>query len=282
MLGFIDFFAEQEKMIISEKLMIFGGRAYPKFGNVVLIVGGAGSGKGFQLDMLVGIEGKVFDVDALKMLAIKSNIFATRVKEETGHDLKQFDLKIPENVSKIHEILANVYGTTKKAEQLAFTSILAATADRKPNLIFDVTMKDLSKLESISRNVSELGYTKENIHIVWVVNDIEVAVKQNKERNRIVPEEILMATHEGAAMTMKKLLDMGSKLEKYMNGDIYLSFNKLEVDTELVKSKSGGNCIKKADYVKVKEQGRAQKSSAELDQRIIDKIKEYTPDMNTW
>lgn len=104
MLGFIDFFAEQEKMIISEKLMIFGGRAYPKFGNVVLIVGGAGSGKGFQLDKLVGIEGKVFDVDALKMLAIKSNIFATRVKEETGHDLKQFDLKIPENVSKIHEI----------------------------------------------------------------------------------------------------------------------------------------------------------------------------------
>lgn len=282
MLGFIDFFAEQEKMIISEKLMIFGGRAYPKFGNVVLIVGGAGSGKGFQLDKLVGIEGKVFDVDALKMLAIKSNIFATRVKEETGHDLKQFDLKIPENVSKIHEILANVYGTTKKAEQLAFTSILAATADRKPNLIFDVTMKDLSKLESISRNVSELGYTKENIHIVWVVNDIEVAVKQNKERNRIVPEEILMATHEGAAMTMKKLLDMGSKLEKYMNGDIYLSFNKLEVDTELVKSKTGGSYIKKADYVKVKEQGRAQKSSAELDQRIIDKIKEYTPDMNTW
>ena len=115
MLSFSDYFANQEQMIISEKLMTFGGKAYPKFGNVVLVVGGAGSGKGFQLDKLVGIEGKVFDVDALKMLAIKSTVFAARVKEETGHDLKQFDMKVPENVSKIHDILSSVYGTVKKS-----------------------------------------------------------------------------------------------------------------------------------------------------------------------
>lgn len=282
MLSFSDYFANQEQMIISEKLMTFGGKAYPKFGNVVLVVGGAGSGKGFQLDKLVGIEGKVFDVDALKMLAIKSTVFAARVKEETGHDLKQFDMKVPENVSKIHDILSSVYGTVKKAEQLAFTSILAAAPERKPNLVFDITMKDVAKLESITRNVSELGYIKENIHIVWVVNDVEVAMKQNQERSRTVPEEILMSTHEGAALTMKKVLDMGSKLGKYMDGDIYLSFNKVGVDTELEKSDKGGSYVKDADYVKVKEQGKAQKSSAELDQRIVDKIKEYTPDTNTW
>lgn len=282
MLSFSDYFANQEQMIISEKLMTFGGKAYPKFGNVVLVVGGAGSGKGFQLDKLVGIEGKVFDVDALKMLAIKSTVFAARVKEETGYDLKQFDMKVPENVSKIHDILSSVYGTVKKAEQLAFTSVLAASPERKPNLVFDITMKDVAKLESITRNVSELGYIKENIHIVWVVNDVEVAMKQNQERSRTVPEEILMSTHEGAALTMKKVLDMGSKLGKYMNGDIYLSFNKVGVDTELAKSDKGGSYVKDADYVKVKEQGKAQKSSAELDQRIVDKIKEYTPDTNTW
>ena len=75
---------------------------------------------------------------------------------------------------------------------------------------------------------------------------------------------------------------MGSKLGKYMDGDIYLSFNKVGVDTELEKSDKGGSYVKDADYVKVKEQGKAQKSSAELDQRIVDKIKEYTPDTNTW
>jgi len=29
-----------------EKLITFGGKAYPKFGNVVILAGGGGSGKG--------------------------------------------------------------------------------------------------------------------------------------------------------------------------------------------------------------------------------------------
>ena len=49
-----------------EKLITFGGKAYPKYGHIVLMAGGAGSGKGFILSNLVGLEGKVFDVDELK------------------------------------------------------------------------------------------------------------------------------------------------------------------------------------------------------------------------
>ena len=48
-----------------EALITFGGQAYPKFGNVVIMAGGAGSGKGFVKDKLVGVEGFTFDVDAL-------------------------------------------------------------------------------------------------------------------------------------------------------------------------------------------------------------------------
>lgn len=270
-----------EQIILTEKLMVFGGKAYPKFGTVVIIAGGAGSGKGFQVENLIGVDGKKFDVDELKKLAMRSTVLSDRIKKETGHDIGSFDLRIPENVSKLHEILAS-YGITKRSEQLAFSSILVTDSRRKPNLIFDVTLKDLAKLESITRNIMEIGYAKENVHIVWVVNDLKVAIEQNKGRSRVVPEEILLSTHEGASMTMKKILDMGDKLNKYMDGDIYLSFNQVDIDTKMEKSDFGGKYVKEADYIRVKDRGKSQKSSAELDGRILAKIKEYTPDINAW
>lgn len=267
---------------VNEKLITFGKSAYPKFGHVVIISGGAGSGKGFQKSSLFGIEGKVLDVDALKELAIKSEKFAKKVKDETGHDLKTFDLKNPENVSKIHEILSDVFNLIKKNEKALFASILTAAPDRKPNLIFDVTLKDRKKLESITRNVKELGYDPKNIHIVWVVNKIDVAIEQNKARSRVVPEEILLDTHEGAAVTMKNILDMGDKLKQYLDGSIYLSFNAVGVDTKIEKSGRGGSYVKDANYIKVKEQGKPQLSSNDLGDEIYQKIKSYVPKMNNW
>lgn len=271
-----------ETYSLNEKLITFGGRAYPKFGQIVILAGGAGSGKGFTLNKLLGIEGNVLDVDALKALAIGSDKFAKKVKQETGYDLKKFDLTKPENVSKLHELLSDVYGITKANERRIFASALAQPADRKPNLIFDVTLRDLSKLESITRNVSELGYTKENIHLVWVVNDIEVAMKQNQQRSRVVPEEILMSTHEGASLTMRKLVDSNTNLSKYLDGDIWFAFNKAKVDVTLAKSDSGGSYIVDANYIKVKAKGKKPSSYEELGDDIVRKIREYTPKTMKW
>jgi hypothetical protein len=284
-----------DDVFLLEKLITLGGQAYPKFGQVVILAGGAGSGKGFQLSTLLGIQGKVFDVDALKQLAIKSKVFAAKVKKETGYDLSKFDLGVPENVSKLHDILGSTYSIDKKDQKRVFTGIMAAAPDRKPNLIFDVTMKNLAKLDSISRNVTSLGYEKKNIHIVWVVNDIEVAIEQNLGRDRVVPEEILIGTHEGVALTMKKVLDMGNKLSKYMDGDIWFTFNKVGVDTTLDKSKSaqsttpvfkrktsGGSFVSKADYFRVKQKGKPQLPSDKLGSAIYHKIKSYVPKIDSW
>ena len=40
-------YIEEQYDVLIEKLITFGGKAYPKFGNVVIMAGGAGSGKGF-------------------------------------------------------------------------------------------------------------------------------------------------------------------------------------------------------------------------------------------
>jgi len=53
------FFTEEalyeEAEMLMEKLITFGGKAYPKFGHVLIMAGGAGSGKGFIQQNLIGL-----------------------------------------------------------------------------------------------------------------------------------------------------------------------------------------------------------------------------------
>jgi len=275
--------AEQAEMLM-EKLITFGGKAYPKFGHVLIMAGGAGSGKGFIQQNLIGLEGKSFDPDELKKLAGKSPLINKRVKDEFGVDLKDLGskLKVPENVSKLHEIIGDALNLPNRKQAAFFASVMSADPERKPNIIFDTTLKDATKLQKLSRQVTELGYEKKNIHIVWVVNDIEMAKKQNLTRPRVVPAEILVNTHRGASNTMGDILKMGETLRKYMDGDIVFAFNKMNVDTELVKSDHGGQYMKDADYVYIKRAGKSLPPLNTLNKQMLAKVKSYVPKNIDW
>lgn len=194
------------------------------------------SGKGYVQDKLMGIEGKALDVDFLKKMALKAPELQKKVKEKFGKDLSEFNLKRPQDVKDLHEIIKKM-GLSDAEKENLYTSILAGNPERKPNLIFDVTLDSFSKFEEITKKADELGYKKENIHIVWVVNDIKVAMEQNRGRDRIVPEDILISTHKGASLTMDKILSQSKKITKYMNGVIVLAFNKKGEDSVVRKSK---------------------------------------------
>ena len=228
------------------------------------------------------IEGITLDVDALKKLVMGSDKLAAEIKKQTGHDVKTMNLKNPENVSTLHHVIADVFNISNKNQNRVYSGIMAAPEDRKPNLIFDVTLKGMSKLASIARDVETLGYKKENVHIVWVMNDVHIAMQQNQKRDRVVPKEILMDTHEGAALTMAKILNMGDSLKQYMDGDIWISFNKVGVDSEIKKSSNKGMFVVKSNYIKVKARGKPQKSVAELDKEIVAKVAAYAPKTDTW
>jgi len=270
---------------LNEVLITLGNKAYPQFGNIVILAGGAGSGKGFVKDKLLGIEGKSLDVDALKALAMASKDIRRNVITAFGVDINKLDLTIPENVSKLHVLMDDIKLPSRR-EKALYTSILTAPADRKPNIIFDVTLKDMKKFIKIAEKASELGYAKENIHIVWVVNDVKVAMEQNKDvsRGRVVPEDILIDTHKGASMTMFSIINESQKLRKYMDGAVVLAFNKKKVDSELAFAKDfdfdkfkGGMYVVKALYIVVKEKGKAVDTS-KLTKEIKSKLQAYTPD----
>jgi hypothetical protein len=275
-------FLQEEYQELIEKLITFGNRAYPKFGTVVIMAGGAGSGKGFVKDKLVGVEGFTFDVDAIKALALKADGLNAKVKQELGTDLSKLNLKNPNDVATVHEIIGDYLKIDDKRLEAMYRSIISSSPDRKPNMIFDVTLKNLGKLDKLTRAVKKLGYDSKNIHIVWVVNDIEVAIDQNAKRSRMVPVEILVNTHRGVSQTMMDIIQMGKKIKTYLDGDIVFAFNKVGVDSELVKSERGGSYIKDANYFFVKKAGKDVMSFDMISRDIRAKIGKYVPKNVDW
>ena len=283
MLTFEKFMAE-EFGELSEKLITFAKQAYPKFGNIVILAGGAGSGKGFVKDKLVGLEGYTFDVDVLKSLAAKAPGIIKKIKAEFGDDLVALagNLRDDKNVGRLHQLIGDELRLDDKKMQALYASILTAAPDRKPNIIFDVTLKDLEKLRKIAFQVQNLGYAPELTHILWVVNDIEVAQKQNAERDRVVPPEILVNTHRGAAQTMLDIINMGKTLKKYMDGDIVFAFNKIGVDSGLRKSDKGGSYVKTANYFYIKRSGMPVMALDDINADVRRKIASYVPKNIEW
>lgn len=253
-----------------------------QFGNILIMAGGAGSGKGFVLSNLIGLEGKTLDVDQLKNLAQQAPDINKKVKDQFGIELNKLNLKNPDDVFKLHAIIGDYLHLPDKKQQALFTSIMQSDASRKPNLIFDVTMKSLDQLQKICQYATMIGYDKKKIHVVWVVNDIEVAKEQNKTRDRTIPEEILVNTHEGTSLTVRTLIDMGSAIQKWFDGDMVFVFNKAGVDSSLEKSGKGGMYIKKANYVRVKDAGKPPIDYKDFRRDIVDKIRAYTPDIKKW
>lgn len=238
---------------LQEALVTFGNKSYPRFGHIVILAGGAGSGKGFVLKNLIGIEGKVLDVDATKELARNTKTLVQKIKKETGEDISKMSLKNPDNVSKLHVLLKKVIDDK---DNTFFKSVRDSHPERKPNIIFDVTMKDWKKFHEITAAAEVLGYDKKNVHLVWIVNSMEIAKEQNRNRDRVVPENILIQTHEGASNTFKDVIDMGNQIARWLNGDIWIVMNNKSRGDSLVKtSKSGGMYIEKDTKVKLKKAG---------------------------
>lgn len=286
----------QERSEMNEALIVLGKKAYPKYGHIVIMAGGGGSGKGFIIKNLLGVEGKIFDVDELKTLASKSEKIRTRVKKEFGVDLEQVssNLKDPKNTAALHQIIGKELNLPDKREEAFFKDVMTRDVDRKPNIIFDMTLKNTLSLNYVVDNAVALGYDKKSIHIVWVVNDVEVALEQNKSRDRTVPYDIIVTAHNDVAQTIKGLIQSGGKLRNIVDGDIVFAFNKVGIDSEVIDSTnlqadnklgpqrkdgktSKAKYVEKAKYVYIKRSGKRPLKWDQIEDNILNKIRSYIP-----
>ena len=74
------------------------------------------------------------------------------------------------------------------------------------NILFDITYKDKGDILEQLPALLGAGYDPKDIHIVWVLTNYHIAVKQNKSRERIVRDDIMLDTHSGASINMFNLI----------------------------------------------------------------------------
>jgi len=208
---------EEIQKYLEEKLLILGKGG--NYGNAVILAGGAGSGKSFAaMNLMQGEKFKIFNPDDIKdaLLKMRDAIASAKMdlpKAQSIKDviplLRTLDLKDPNDTGKLHMA---VKGLGLDQKQL-MTFFADKTRTQLPNVMFDMTLKDMGALvgemggeQGVLQFLKQGGYKPENIHIVWILTDYQIALQQNLTRGRVVPTEILFKTHRGAAGTMQDIM----------------------------------------------------------------------------
>ena len=204
-----------EQQYLEEKLiMLNNGR---KDGQIVFLAGGAGSGKGFAAQNFMQKElFKVRDVDEWKKTFKKLADLQGKYPE-----IKGLSLDKPDDVFKLHMFIKKLNLKNKTLDLM-----LSQLKDRKklPNIMFDITAKDTKDVSQFLPRLLKAGYNPANIHLVWVLTDYKIAIKQNASRERVVPSDIMLQTHEGASSTVYNYVT-GQGKRMQINGEIHVILN---------------------------------------------------------
>ena len=252
--------------VLNEKQILFNGGK--KYGQIVFLAGGAGSGKGFAIsNFLQGNDFKIRDVDEWKKAFLK-------LADTTGRfpELKDLNLRNPKDVFKLHMAVKDAGIKDKTLDGL----LADVSQDRLPNIIFDITLKEMGDISEVMPRLQSVGYDPKNIHIVWVLTNYRVAVTNNSNRERVVPEDILLKTHEGAAKTMYQIVS--GSIPRGINGKVAVILNNRENTIFFDRPNSKGEkVIKDFTYLTVKKEGKRPIKRKEVQQQIFDWIKNNIP-----
>lgn len=275
------------KRYLDEKLVIVGGDK--KYGQVIFLAGGAGSGKGFALSNFVNSGNyKIFDPDEMKKTILKWNEVKKKYPELLGKNLKN-----PADTEFVHTFIRDKLGWDQKALNY-FLSANRSDKSTLPNIVFDRTFKDTREFEELVPKLINAGYKKENMHLVWVLTDYRVAIQQNTQRDRSVPITVLIQTHSGTAQTMKHFL-LKNYPSNMINGDAFVIlggeantwFFKPPADAPKTRQMfSGGKempkprVVTKFDYVRVKNAGQPFHPPADIYNTVLTWILQNSPDQD--
>lgn len=262
-------FSDQDYIAFAERFINLPEANRTKFGNVFIMAGGIGRGKVFATDRQVGMEAYTFEIDAVKVMATRMMVIAKKVKDEldSGIEMLLARPNDPEPLLKLQDIVSGHLRLEDQRLRALFTSVILSAPDQKPNLILDVTLQDLRQLDNLSRAARTLGYANDHIHLVWLIGDFEVAKEENATRGSLEPE-ILKSVHRGVADTMHDVSSMGKEVRKYIDGDIFISFN------DVNKNEAESFCIKRSGMDPV--------PFAEIDKDFRRRIASYVPKGALW
>jgi len=187
---------------LNEKLIVYNQRK--PYGQVVFLAGGAGSGKGFSSSHFIDNTAfKVRDVDQMKK---QLQILNRLGKIDIDGIIKKFGRNIPaKEIENIRSLQSQ------------------DNPETLPNIMFDITAKDVTDITNIIPMLKKAGYQSKNVHLTWILTNYVTAMENNRNRERMVPEDILLKTHEGAANTVWGLITKA--MPRGLNGRVDVILN---------------------------------------------------------
>ena len=254
---------------LEEKLIVYGGGK--RYGQIVFLAGGAGSGKGFASEKFMQKDlFRVRDVDEWKKAFIKLSADMKRYSE-----LKGLNLRNPDDVFKLHMAVKKM-GIKGRSLQLLLRDV---RPDRLPNIMFDITFKDTDEIDEAMPMLLRAGYQPRDIHITWVLTNYHIAVKQNKERDRVVPDDIMIATHTGAATSMYNVIK--GNLPRGVDGQVNIVLNNRNntikfKSSEFTSDKKIEN-VQDFEYFRLKREGRPIDTSEKAIHKVMTWVKSNIP-----
>ena len=286
--------------LVEKQILYNNGK---KYGQIVFLAGGAGSGKGFAIKhFMQGSDFKVRDVDELKIafqkldalgkfttqnlldkygdnISEKDKELIQRELIDANVKMSELNLKTPTHVYILH-VLIRATGAKDKTLELM---LAGAEKGQLPNIIFDSTFKEVEDMTNVLPKLFDAGYQPKDIHVSWVLTNYQIAIKNNKKRDRVVPEDILLATHAGAAQTVYALVTNAMPPE--VQGGVYVILNNPENTIFIVdpktnkayKDKKGNPVIKDFKYLTLKEPGKPAKTELDVKKQLLTWIRDNVP-----
>ena len=181
---------------------------------------------------------------------------------------------------KIHKFVKDK-GIKEKSLDLLLRDVNVRNA---PNVIFDITMKDASGINTIIPKLLEVGYDSKNIHLTWVLTNYYIAIENNQKRERTVADDIMLLSHEGAATSMYEVIK--GKIPRGLDGGVRVILNNrnntipyVDPDTKKpMKTKQGDIIVKDFTYLTLKKEGKRIGPEMGVKRQLLGWIEENVPD----
>jgi len=188
-------------------------------------------------------------------------------------------LKTPTHVYILHVLIRATDVKNKTLDLM----LAGAEKGQLPNLIFDSTFKEVEDMTDVLPKLFAAGYEPKNIHVSWVLTNYQIAIENNKTRPRVVPEDILLATHAGAARTVYNLVTKA--MPPTVQGGVYVILNNPEntiyildpKTNEPYRDKKDNPVIKDFKYLTLKEPGKPAKKELDVKKQLLTWIKDNVP-----
>ena len=217
---------EDEMMSIKESIlaqMIIEGVDDPGILKCVFMAGGPGSGKSFTAMEIFGIDKK-----------LKSSFSATGLKNVNSDAAFEAGLKKhgidPKDLAKIEKENAELWdkitktpgGIRDRAKQLTQKQKAFYEAGRL-GMIIDGTGHRYEKIAKLKKHAESLGY---DCYMVFVNTSLKVAQERNKNRERVLPDDLLSKSWQDVQNNLGKFQNLFGSHFRIVDNTVYKPISK--------------------------------------------------------